>query len=148
MAAVVAPAAVSLAGNKRLRATRLTSTRSFLHTIFVRKSWPKLLAFVLLVWTAVDISLPMVVCNSEGQLLLNRGAGLVLSSSAPSTPRQGGSQQSRYAYEDDCFCCCSHIVPTQHFELLAMLRAVPTNFIPTNGEARGIAESVYHPPRS
>lgn len=106
-----------------------------------------MLACLLLLWTAVDIALPMVVCNSEAMLSLDGGQALVLSSSSQQESRQD-SQESKYGYEDDCFCCCSHIVPTAHVNLVAMLRSAPAEIRISTSDPQATPRTLFHPPRS
>lgn len=109
--------------------------------------WPKLLACLLLLWTAADMALPIVVCNSETMLSSGDGhAALQISSS-----RQQGredSQDSKYRYEDDCFCCCSHIVPTPHVNLVAVLDSSPAQSIVMARDPQATPGTLFHPPRS
>lgn len=128
---------------------QLTSGQWFVQTVFVRKVWPKLLVSFLLLWTAVDISLPILVCNSEAMLSLDVGPGLTLPSSSSSRQEsRQDSGESKYRYEDDCFCCCSHIVPTAHVNLVAVLRSAPAQIRLTSSAPEARPRTLFHPPRS
>ncbi|MGH9813956.1 MAG: hypothetical protein ACRD4T_12555, partial [Candidatus Acidiferrales bacterium] len=75
--------------------------------------WQKYVVVLFLLWTAVDISVPGL-CNSE-QEIIRDGQFLIASANTKTAPvTQSGP-------EDDCFCCCSHIIATPHTELVTVL---------------------------
>lgn len=105
-------------------------------------TWQKYVASILLIWAVIDVSIPAV-CHSEGQLEHGPTA-VLLTSSSNST----GTHSSRFAYEDDCFCCCSHIVASPHFELGDVLNLSPANLALSLGLPLESVETIPHPPRS
>lgn len=108
-----------------------------------------MLACLLLLWTAADMALPIVVCNSEAMLSLDGGPSLGLSSSSSSRQEsRQDSQESKYRYEDDCFCCCSHIVPTPHVNLVAVLRSAPAEIRLSASDPQVAPRTLFHPPRN
>lgn len=119
-----------------------------MYTASVLKKWPKLLVCLLLLWTAVDFALPIVVCNSEGNVLADVAGLTLLSASSSSSPRPANDQDSRFRYEDDCFCCCSHIVPAPHFDLVAVLISAPTDVNLSVSFPQATPQTLFHPPRS
>ena len=107
-----------------------------------RRGWQSYLASILLLWVVVDLSVPGV-CRSDAEV--EQGTQAVLGSSPPNP---GGAQQSRFDYEDDCFCCCSHIVPRPHFELSAGLLSSLADLALLEGQPDGSVPTLYHPPRN
>ena len=97
----------------------------------------------LLLWAAVDLSVPLV-CQAEDFVLLQSQAATFPSSSSDSERER----DSRYDYEDDCFCCCAHIVPRPHFKICADSEMVSIQIILTVDHPDGITPLTYHPPRS
>ena len=60
--------------------------------------------------------------------------------------QQEQSKDSKHS-DEDCFCCCSHIVPSSHFtvallELNSIVINPPDHFLPTSPP-----NTPFHPPR-
>lgn len=109
-----------------------------------RTGWRKYVVYVLLLWTLVDLSFP-VLCGSEEISFPDQNAGVTLSASAYHAP---DTEPSKYNSDNDCFCCCSHIVPSPYFALPADFQSVSKDFPRPIGEPRGLSRSFYHPPRA
>ena len=105
------------------------------------RAWQKWLAVALLIWAGIDMALPSV-CG-EDLLGLSTQATSVESVYSP-----GKSDQFSFAYEDDCFCCCSHIFPSPHFELSSMVASTPVQVISLGDQPEGLIPSHSQPPRS
>ena len=105
-------------------------------------NWRRILALFLLVWAVADLSVPGF-CQTDGALP-ERQTTTLTSASHPkdSNPLKSGD------YEDDCFCCCTHILPSVHFELAAGLVFTPEVVCTPLAKPKEFHGSVYHPPRS
>lgn len=103
----------------------------------------KTVAIVLLLWTAIDIAVPNL-CASDRALIPD--AQLIMTSAQPSASHD--SPGSRFISDDDCFCCCSHIVPTSHFVMATSLQVAPAEAEVACSRTDGLPTSLYHPPRS
>ena len=57
-------------------------------------------------------------------------------------------QQGPPSLDEDCFCCCSHIVPALHFQLPAISESAPVLTIYHFNSVTASALPLYHPPRS
>jgi hypothetical protein len=102
--------------------------------------WIKLIAFLLLLFTLYDVSVPET-CLDEG-----------LAIAASRTQVQAGHQDDNRGsgscqFEEDCM-ACAHILPRAHFVLTitqVVELAEPNLFLPAQG---GIPALPYHPPRA
>jgi hypothetical protein len=93
-------------------------------------------------FAALDICVPGI-CQTDGVELFSfkvaqHGISLM----------ENGQGNSRHAvYEDDCFCCCSHII---HSQVIALEVSVVTNpMVPRNRlhQTSQMASNHFHPPR-
>jgi len=71
--------------------------------------WRKTLARLLLLLAAADLVWPGA-CRTDGGILF----AVQNFAATGSAPTESGGQPGRY-YEDDCFCCCSHIFTAPRF---------------------------------
>ena len=97
---------------------------------------------LLLLWAAVDLFVPSI-CH--GEEMETSVAQVAITVSLPETSSDHGT---RLDYEDDCFCCCSHIVHSPPFELSGVKSLSPANLVPSLGLPLGSVETIPHPPRS
>ncbi|MCI0721736.1 MAG: hypothetical protein L0338_22610 [Acidobacteria bacterium] len=100
------------------------------------------MAIFLLLWVAVDLFVPGI-CHTE-----EMESSLVQVATTVSPPGTSNDHGTRLDYEDDCFCCCSHIVHSPHFELSDVNSVSPANLVTSLGLPLGSAERIPHPPRS
>ena len=108
----------------------------------IRKFY-KTIAIVLLLWTVADITVPGL-CASERVLIPDDP--LVLTSARPFASHDAPGPC--FISDDDCFCCCSHIVPSPHFVLAIAPQVVPAEVRVACARPDGLPTSLYHPPRS
>src|SRR5215468_1128789 len=54
---------------------------------------------------------------------------------------------SKTSSDDDCFCCCAHIVFTKPTHVEPVRIAVAAEFVPSAFFASAEPEGIYHPPR-
>lgn len=102
----------------------------------------KTVAIVLLLWTVTDIAAPGL-CASETVLIPD--AQLVLTSARHSASHR--STGTLYVSDDDCFCCCSHIVPSPHFVMALTPQVAPAEVTVAWVRLDRPPTSLYHPPR-
>ena len=122
-----------------------------------RPIWQKFFAALLLVWALADLSVPGL-CQSDddgsqdGQALSQFAGASQVAPESPSraqfrTAANSGRQNAPNAQED-CFCCCAHIVPAPHFYFAKFqLSAQVMTFYHFN-KVTASAPPLYHPPRS
>jgi len=113
------------------------------YVLMNRWGWRKVVASYLLAWTFLCLCVPM--SCAEDRVAIPGASSAIAQAFETQSDRGNAPVPS---YEDDCFCCCAHIVPTPHFSV-----AAPTDFVAVEpallyGEPRKLAISVYHPPRS
>jgi hypothetical protein len=121
-----------------------------------RSLWRKGLTAFFLLWTLADLSVPGL-CRTDNDrsqdlqaplsttsntLAIHRQS-MVTRASVPAPERQGSP-----SLDEDCFCCCSHIVPAPHFQIPAISESVPTLAVYHFNSVTASALPLYHPPRS
>jgi hypothetical protein len=111
-------------------------------------------ALFFVLFTFADLSIPQL-CGGElggyslpnASLPFSNGQSDELSlSAAPEQPQPQESEGSEHP-EEDCFCCCSHIVPGSHFNVALLclkspVRPQANQFLPTS-----LPDIPFHPPR-
>ena len=112
----------------------------------------KAVTILLLVFAALDIGLPML-CRAEGGSAFDaaeRSVALssVVSISTISSISSNDAGQSPIQYEDDCFCCCSHIAPNHNFEPFVFFDSTPTELTSAVTPPETWVLTIPHPPRS
>lgn len=106
------------------------------------RRWHRFVALFILLWAVVDMTVPSL-CESDGGFLLP----VPQQQSSVSVDTDRGSQPATPAQEDDCFCCCSHISPTPHFEFKAVAFSEEYTAAAPGLQLLEFAEAHYHPPR-
>ena len=84
----------------------------------------------LLLWAATDLAFPGLCAEDAG-----------ITSQAGSSPADRGSSQ-----QDDCFCCCHHVVPTNFDLVTAFLFSIDVPDTQATGLSPGIPRAFFHPP--
>ena len=110
----------------------------------------KSVAIMLVAWAALDMAVPALCLSDSGQvpemkLIAEANAGSAVLQ--PASP-QGNDPAPRFSYEDDCFCCCAHIVPSPQQQVLVIFRVRPTDVNLPQSHPIGDPPTLYHPPRS
>lgn len=118
--------------------------------------WRKGLTAFFLLWTLADLSVPGL-CRTDN----DRSQDLQVPSYAAdnaSGPRQPSASvtaripsprpQGSPSLDEDCFCCCSHIVPALHFQVPAISESAPVLTVYHFNCVTTSALPLYHPPRS
>lgn len=101
----------------------------------------------LLLWTLVDLACPGL-CRGEALAPLygqSHTAGVAVS---PNHGGQPGRPSSRLPCDDDCFCCCQHIVPSSHFVFSVLEPTERTVLIVLLSSPDQLLQLPFHPPRS
>lgn len=118
--------------------------------------WRKGLTAFLLLWTLADLSVPGL-CRSDNDrsqdlqppvssasnTFFSRQQSIVINIGVPAR-----GQQSSSTSDEDCFCCCSHIVPALHFQIPAISESVPGIALYHFNSVTASVLPLYHPPRS
>ena len=89
----------------------------------------RLAALVLLLWAATDLAFPRL-CAED--------------SPAPQT--QSGSANDASARQDDCFCCCHHVVPVILHPATVLVERIDPPDAQGEGSPTGMIRAVFHPP--
>jgi hypothetical protein len=112
------------------------------YTVMVSRRISRFVALLLLLWTAVDLSIPSICRGEDPGSNMGQGASVV--------QRQDTdlSQPPGFQDDDDCFCCCSHIVPSSHFMADAEAHAVSSTAVLCESQIDQYPRSLFHPPRS
>lgn len=97
----------------------------------MRSTWQKGLAAFLLLWALADLGVPGL-CKSDNDRSPEVQPVAALVNASQTGPQdvmqkagKGSGQHDSSTLDEDCFCCCSHIVPSAHFQLPAIAASVP-----------------------
>lgn len=101
----------------------------------------RLVVLFLLLWLFADLGVQGSCCLTNEPLPMPEDG---FSLSVPANTEQS----QRTGVEDSCFCCCTHILPSAHFELATSLAIVLEVPLAVFEKPRGFHTPVYHPPRS
>ena len=102
----------------------------------------KRLALILLVLTAIDLCVPGF-CQTDGIVLPQTH---VLSTVFMNSGHTRNGDQS--AYEDDCFCCCSHVVHSQYFVFESGRLTASIDLLNPPNAPKEIVIQHFRPPRA
>jgi hypothetical protein len=122
-----------------------------------RPVWQKFFAALLLLWALADLSVPGL-CQSDDDgsqdpqaLSQSAGPSQVGQQVASETQFRMASnqgQKSAPSSQEDCFCCCAHIVPAPHFSFASIERSASAVTFYHFNQLTASAPPLYHPPRS
>ena len=122
-----------------------------------RPVWQKCFAALLLIWALADLSVPGL-CQSDNdgsqdpQALSQFASVSQVAQRSPSGAKlqlaSNSGQQSVPSSQEDCFCCCAHVVPAPHFYFAATQRSVEALTFYHFNQVTASAPPLYHPPRS
>lgn len=107
----------------------------------MRDKWRRIVGLALLLWVFADLGLQGVCCKAD--------ASMPAPAEAANLAPAGSSQEyPGECAEGGCFCCCTHTLPTPHFEL-AFDSKLPLEVIAVSDQmSKGFHALVYHPPRA
>ncbi len=122
-----------------------------------RPVWQTWIASFLLLWTLADLSVPGL-CQSDNDGSQDAQALSQFASAAQPGQQTASLTQVRMASnpeqrstpssQEDCFCCCAHIVPSPHFYVATFQRAAQALTFYHFNQVTAAATPLYHPPRS
>lgn len=102
----------------------------------------KAISFFLLLWAVADLTVPGF-CRTDGVNLpeVSSHRGVVLK-------KRPTSDSGPPADEDDCFCCCSHIIHSPYFALEPGSLTVFVDLPDTLSQPDSVSFPLFHPPRA
>ena len=116
-------------------------------------------AIFFLLFTGADIFLPQYFCGDEvaglpdlvsssvlaHDLVEKKDAPSLVSNSENSTPGQPSEEQP---HEEDCFCCCAHLLMGSEFTCVGVLELATLSIPPSDDSLPSPPlHGTYHPPR-
>ena len=122
-----------------------------------RPVWQKFFAALLLLWALADLSVPGL-CQSDddgsqdGQALSQFAGASQVEPGAPFGAQfrsaANSGRQNAPSSQEDCFCCCAHIVPSPHFCFSKIQPSAQAMTFYHFNQVAASAAPLYHPPRS
>ena len=113
------------------------------------RTWHKVVVILILSWAVIDNCVPGF-CPADSP----PGAPISNSSvvvSSPPVAAKNVAQPNNLGYspfEDDCFCCSTHVAPSPHFTLSRSLAATRVIVLVAESHTEDWTPLLYHPPRS
>lgn len=111
---------------------------------FRKYDWRKFVVAFLLLWTLVDLAFPSL-CRAEG--VVAGQAQATVAATAQVGPGSGGGRELPYD-DDDCFCCCSHVIPGSHIAISSPELTNRSKITIAVSEPFALPHTFFHPPRS
>jgi hypothetical protein len=117
------------------------------------QSWRKCGAAFILIWVLLDLSVPgmcqkddleSVPANVQTAASVRHGADASIHKTS-TTPNDNGSDEPG---PEDCFCCCSHVVPVSLFELRTQASTERYQELHVLNRPLDFSPFLYHPPKS
>jgi hypothetical protein len=112
---------------------------------FRKYDWRKFVVAFLLLWTLVDLAFPGL-CRAEG-VVAGQAQTTVAAATARVGPGSGDGTQLPYD-DDDCFCCCSHVIPGSHMVMSSPELTNRSKIVVAVSEPFALPHTFFHPPRS
>lgn len=106
------------------------------------RQWPRVVAAFLILWALADLTVPGI-CGTDAPLPSTQ-----TTTALSAVPAGNASRSQESNREDDCFCCCTHIVPAPHSELSASLVDQGDLFSFAERGPHVYLSTPYPPPRS
>jgi hypothetical protein len=117
--------------------------------------WQTWVALAMLSWALLDLTVPGF-CTDEEESFPPPESTAAQTVNPGSTIARGAAQvsgtdplsRSQNRLDDGCWCCCSHVVPSPHFQT-AILSSLDLQELPVfESQSLGSFSPPYHPPRS
>jgi hypothetical protein len=109
------------------------------------------IAILFLLYTAVEITVPQFCSEGLCVLSISEAAGesTSLSVVSPGTDNtQEGLPSEQPSSDEDCFCCCAHVVPERAVAVIAVSDLMPSLAVQRKFDLPSPPlQSPYHPPR-
>jgi hypothetical protein len=120
--------------------------QGFLHRCF---------AVLLFIFASADLSAdmisPQLCCEGIGDLVISQVSSAQLASDvlAFKAADDLGHEQSSdpLNVDEDCFCCCSHILPSVHFDVAVLDIKPPSSFVTNAFLPTPPPQKTFRPPR-
>lgn len=111
------------------------------------------LAIFFLIFTAIDLTFPSLCqadeptdpCATAVQPDASKTDNHFVGLSDPSAPTNSPAEHSEF--EEDCFCCCSHIIPSPHIGVAESFRQPRVAPATLASLPAAPPHNTYHPPR-
>lgn len=105
-----------------------------------------------LLYTAFDITIPQYHRNESirsGESIVASGTGTSQTEQLASESMPSDSREDReHPRDEDCFCCCSHVVPSPLFvDIVGAIVNLPTHSEADTSIPSAPLHTPYHPPR-
>lgn len=112
----------------------------------------RVVALFFLVFTFIDLACPGI-CRDDfddlgTQIPAQIAAKTIVQSYAPDAGQQERRDSRPQPLEEDCFCCCPHILPTYQIESPVLTAKLPQHPAPAASLPNAPPGGTYHPPRS
>ena len=133
----------------RRRVTILDKSRRLnpVSSVCMFRTWPRVVVILILSWAVIDDCVPGF-CAAESSAVPAYAVTSASpnSRSSPMLATNNVPQQNKDGYTDDCFCCSTHVVPTQHFTLAGSAPSVPAIVLVPQTRTEDRTPLLYHPP--
>lgn len=112
----------------------------------------RVIALFFLLFTAADILLPQYFCAEEWQSLpVAVSQVATIPPVGPGVPPDAPLPPESAPHEEDCFCCCAHVLPPTTLTLVNLHNAPlpsPIITLPETTLPTAPLQAIYRPPRS
>lgn len=110
----------------------------------------RVIAVLFLLYTGIEITVPQFCGEASEVLNISEAArenpGLFVIS--PSDNNDNGLPSEKPSADEDCFCCCAHVVPGRAQATIAVSDLMPSFTIPRNFDLPApFLQGPFHPPR-
>ncbi|HET7873002.1 MAG TPA: hypothetical protein VFL42_10865 [Terriglobales bacterium] len=110
------------------------------------------MAGLILIWALLDLSVPGV-CQSDDLEAAPAGTqqstmGTQTASPVIGTQPANPADNPDKPGPEDCFCCCSHVAPTQFFNITHVFPFLATEPAYVIGAPHDFSSFLYHPPKA
>jgi hypothetical protein len=103
------------------------------------------LAIFFLVFTAVDLTFPSLCQAEETAEVAQADAEKNLSGPVKDAPPDQPVEHSDF--EEDCFCCCSHVIPSPHIGVSKQMQPPRIALMTLSSLPAAHPGDAFHPPR-
>jgi hypothetical protein len=111
----------------------------------------RVIAVLFLIYTGVEITAPQFCAEASGAVSISEvtdGYATTLSVSGRTNSDQEELPSQQPCPDEDCFCCCAHVVPGRATAVVALSDRKPDFTVPRNIDLPSPPlQSPYHPPR-
>lgn len=117
--------------------------------------WRSWVALGILTWALLDLTVPGL-CTTEEERFPSPAptsaetvdSSTTIARQATQIGRANPVSSSQGNLDDGCWCCCSHVVPSPHFEMAVLSTLDSQDLALFESSLQGWFSPPYHPPRS